>query len=77
MLPWARLLFYKEVHCLPEPVISISDHVSNYWLLVGDCAELFDYCNQDMIEAKLKLLLQMSLILIWGTVTTSPSIDSY
>ncbi|KAK9580039.1 Aromatic/aminoadipate aminotransferase 1 [Aspergillus fumigatus] len=32
----------------------------------GDCAELFDYCNQDMIEAKLKLLLQMSLILIWG-----------
>ncbi|KAJ5280832.1 hypothetical protein N7478_006204 [Penicillium angulare] len=32
----------------------------------GDCAELFDYCNQDMIEAKVKLLLQMSLILIWG-----------
>ncbi|KAM5433804.1 Aromatic/aminoadipate aminotransferase 1 [Microsporum ferrugineum] len=32
----------------------------------GDCAELFDYCNQDMIEAKIKLLLQMSLILIWG-----------
>lgn len=33
---------------------------------VGDCAELFDYCNQDMIEAKVKLLLQMSLVLIWG-----------
>ncbi|KAK2827832.1 hypothetical protein FQN49_007296 [Arthroderma sp. PD_2] len=32
----------------------------------GDCAELFDYCNQDMIEAKIKLMLQMSLILIWG-----------
>lgn len=32
----------------------------------GDCAELFDYCNQEMIEAKVKLLLQMSLILIWG-----------
>ncbi|KAJ5090999.1 hypothetical protein N7532_009683 [Penicillium argentinense] len=32
----------------------------------GDCAELFDYCNQDMIEAKAKLLLQMSLVLIWG-----------
>ncbi|KAH8428528.1 3-deoxy-7-phosphoheptulonate synthase class II [Aspergillus melleus] len=32
----------------------------------GDCAELFDYCNQDMIEAKVKLLLQMSLVLIWG-----------
>lgn len=32
----------------------------------GDCAELFDYCNQDKIEAKVKLLLQMSLVLIWG-----------
>lgn len=32
----------------------------------GDCAELFDYCSQDMIEAKVKLLLQMSLVLIWG-----------
>jgi len=33
---------------------------------IGDCAELFDYCNQEMIEAKVKLLLQMSLVLIWG-----------
>jgi len=32
----------------------------------GDCAELFDYCRQDRIEAKIKLLLQMSLVLIWG-----------
>ncbi|KAL8714572.1 MAG: hypothetical protein Q9220_001520 [cf. Caloplaca sp. 1 TL-2023] len=32
----------------------------------GDCAELFDYCEQSMIEAKIKLLLQMSLILISG-----------
>ena len=32
----------------------------------GDCAELFDYCEQDAIESKVKLLLQMSLILIWG-----------
>lgn len=33
----------------------------------GDCAELFDYCQKDMIEAKIKLLLQMSLILIWAS----------
>ncbi|CAG8973608.1 hypothetical protein HYALB_00009760 [Hymenoscyphus albidus] len=33
----------------------------------GDCAELFDYCTQDGIESKMKLLLQMSLILIWGS----------
>ncbi|KAL8888929.1 MAG: hypothetical protein Q9215_003710 [Flavoplaca cf. flavocitrina] len=32
----------------------------------GDCAELFDYCNSDMIESKIKLLLQMSLVLIYG-----------
>lgn len=33
----------------------------------GDCAELFDYCEQGAIESKIKLLLQMSLVLIWGT----------
>lgn len=32
----------------------------------GDCAELFDYCEGNAIESKIKLLLQMSLVLIWG-----------
>lgn len=32
----------------------------------GDCAELFDYCEQGAIESKIKLLLQMSLVLILG-----------
>ncbi|KAJ1731228.1 hypothetical protein LPJ61_002637 [Coemansia biformis] len=32
----------------------------------GDCAECFDYCNPEAIEDKLKILLQMSLVLIWG-----------
>ena len=32
----------------------------------GDCAELFDYCEEAAIESKIKLLLQMSLVLIWG-----------
>ncbi|KAL9614265.1 MAG: hypothetical protein Q9167_001221 [Letrouitia subvulpina] len=32
----------------------------------GDCAELFDYCEESSIESKIKLLLQMSLILICG-----------
>lgn len=32
----------------------------------GDCAELFDYCQDDAIDSKVKLLLQMSLVLIWG-----------
>ncbi|KAI9815963.1 MAG: Aromatic/aminoadipate aminotransferase 1 [Pycnora praestabilis] len=32
----------------------------------GDCAELFDYCEENAIDSKIKLLLQMSLVLIWG-----------
>lgn len=32
----------------------------------GDCAELFDYCEAAAIDSKIKLLLQMSLVLIWG-----------
>lgn len=32
----------------------------------GDCAELFSYCSDSAIDAKIKLLLQMSLVLIWG-----------
>lgn len=32
----------------------------------GDCAELFDYCEESAITAKIKLLLQMSLVLIYG-----------
>lgn len=33
----------------------------------GDCAELFDYCEATAIDSKIKLLLQMSLVLIWGS----------
>ncbi|KAF3159933.1 hypothetical protein TWF106_004799 [Orbilia oligospora] len=32
----------------------------------GDCAELFDYCTESQIDAKIALLLQMSLVLIHG-----------
>ncbi|KAI8646014.1 DAHP synthetase [Parasitella parasitica] len=41
----------------------------SFLLQGGDCAELFDYCSQDPIEAKIKVLLQMSLVLIWGART--------
>lgn len=41
--------------------------LGNAFLLQGgDCAELFDYCEGSAIESKIKLLLQMSLVLIWG-----------
>jgi 3-deoxy-7-phosphoheptulonate synthase len=32
----------------------------------GDCAERFADCNRGAIEAKLKILMQMSLVLTWG-----------
>ncbi|KAI0226997.1 hypothetical protein L0F63_007413 [Massospora cicadina] len=32
----------------------------------GDCAELFDYCSKGPIDSKIKVLIQMSLVLIWG-----------
>jgi 3-deoxy-7-phosphoheptulonate synthase len=33
----------------------------------GDCAETFESCNADEITSKLKILLQMSLVLVHGT----------
>jgi 3-deoxy-7-phosphoheptulonate synthase len=33
----------------------------------GDCAESFDDCRSDAIAAKLKILMQMSLVLVHGT----------
>jgi 3-deoxy-7-phosphoheptulonate synthase len=32
----------------------------------GDCAETFADCNQESLDSKLKILLQMSLVLVWG-----------
>ena len=56
----------------PQEIVKLKNSLrecalGNAFLLQGgDCAELFDYCNQSMIEAKVKLLLQMSLVLIYG-----------
>lgn len=38
------------------------------WVLQGgDCAESFDDCDSDSIASKLKVLLQMSLVLVYGS----------
>ncbi|KAK7745549.1 Aromatic/aminoadipate aminotransferase 1 [Cytospora paraplurivora] len=56
----------------PKEILKLKSHLKDvargeaFLLQGGDCAELFDYCNQDAIESKIKLLLQMSLVLIWG-----------
>lgn len=57
----------------PNEILALKAHLRDvahgkaFLLQGGDCAELFDYCEQDAIESKIKLLLQMSLVLIWGT----------
>lgn len=37
-----------------------------FLLQAGDCAELFQDCTPSKIEAKLRLVLMMSLVIIWG-----------
>ncbi|KAF0756022.1 hypothetical protein AaE_004785, partial [Aphanomyces astaci] len=32
----------------------------------GDCAESFSDCQSDIIEKKLRIMMQMSLVLVWG-----------
>lgn len=57
----------------PSEIVRLKESLRNvalgkaFLLQGGDCAELFDYCEENAIESKIKLLLQMSLILIWGS----------
>jgi 3-deoxy-7-phosphoheptulonate synthase len=57
----------------PTEIIKLKKSLRNvalgkaFLLQGGDCAELFDYCEENAIESKIKLLLQMSLVLIWGS----------
>ncbi|KAH7321402.1 3-deoxy-7-phosphoheptulonate synthase [Stachybotrys elegans] len=57
----------------PNEILALKAHLRDvahgkaFLLQGGDCAELFDYCEQNAVESKIKLLLQMSLVLIWGT----------
>ncbi|ROT43644.1 3-deoxy-7-phosphoheptulonate synthase [Sodiomyces alkalinus F11] len=56
----------------PKEIVALKQHLRDcakgeaFLLQGGDCAELFSYCEQSAIESKIKLLLQMSLVLIWG-----------
>ena len=66
-----------ELTCLP-PLISVEEikdlktklasavKGESFILQGGDCAELFSDCNADAITSKLKILLQMSLVLVHG-----------
>ena len=53
-------------------VDALKDHIAKaqrgeaFVLQGGDCAETFDECTSENIVAKLKILLQMSLVLLFG-----------
>jgi 3-deoxy-7-phosphoheptulonate synthase len=54
-----------EVDALKEQ-IATAQQGDAFVLQGGDCAETFDECTSENIVAKLKILLQMSLVMIYG-----------
>ncbi|MCH8101192.1 MAG: 3-deoxy-7-phosphoheptulonate synthase class II [Proteobacteria bacterium] len=54
-----------EVDALKE-LIAQAQRGEAFVLQGGDCAETFDECTSENIVAKLKILLQMSLVMIYG-----------
>ncbi|KAJ3074412.1 hypothetical protein HDU98_011289 [Podochytrium sp. JEL0797] len=63
------LVSEAEIKNLKKQLAEVAEN-KRFLLQGGDCAELFDYCEQAQIESKLKVLLQMSLILVWGGRTS-------
>ncbi|KAJ3164972.1 hypothetical protein HDU88_004953 [Geranomyces variabilis] len=63
------LVSHHEIKNLRRQLAEVAEN-KRFLLQGGDCAELFDYCSQEPIENKLKVLLQMSLILVWGGRTS-------
>lgn len=54
-----------EIEALKEQIAS-AQRGERFVLQGGDCAEVFSECNSDLIAKKLKILLQMSLVLVHG-----------
>ncbi len=59
------LVFAGEIELLKKNLAKASRGES-FLLQGGDCAERFDMCNPDAIKSKLKILLQMSVVLCYG-----------
>ncbi|KAH9824091.1 DAHP synthetase [Melampsora americana] len=56
----------QEIVKLKKQLISVSRGEA-FILQGGDCAELFKNCEPDQISSRIKLILMMSLIIIWGS----------
>ena len=54
-----------EIEALKEQ-IAAAQRGERFLLQGGDCAETFEDCESDKIAKKLKILLQMSLVLVYG-----------
>src|ERR671911_2791642 len=54
-----------EIEALREHIAS-AQRGERFILQGGDCAETFEDCESDKIAKKLKILLQMSLVLVYG-----------
>jgi len=58
---------------VPEEVVRLRSMLKKVYegkmliLQGGDCAERFSDCTHKIIQAKIRILLQMSLVLIWGS----------
>ena len=59
------LVTIREVDDLRSSLAAVAEGRA-FLLQGGDCAESFDDCSAVPIEAKIKVLLQMSLIMVWG-----------
>ena len=54
-----------EIERLKE-LLADAQRGERFVLMGGDCAERVDHCRSDRIAAKLKILLQMSMVLVHG-----------
>lgn len=57
-----------EINTLKEQLAEATAG-KRFLLQGGDCAERFDECTADVISGRLKILLQMSLVLVYGLKT--------
>jgi 3-deoxy-7-phosphoheptulonate synthase len=60
------LVFAGEARQLIESLASVAEGKA-FLLLAGDCAESFDALSADAIRDKLKVILQMAVVLTYGT----------